>query len=360
MIKWYNEKTNKKHMRELAISALPSSIYVFSRSFGRFLARPIFVFGLISIFSIGLFISVSASDAFAGKNIFQDSDGDGLTNEEERLYGTDPFSKDTDGDGYSDGVEVKGGYDPLKKAPGDKIVVDGSSDKPASAQAHSGTKENLTQKVSTEVAKLVQDKSSGSAAVSLDDIDSMVNAAMNGGGEVVLPAVSLDEIKIKTLSKKDKKLPADELKKREEQDIVDYLTSMAYIMANNSPSSFQTQDQLQSVATDVVDQSNNAMLLGDFSYITSLSKNGESMLAQIKDVEVPESMVDLHMKALSMAKYAISLKDELVSTQNSTDPLKSIATLSKIQGFMSTTTVFASEFESKLAKYGIDTIPLEL
>ena len=45
-----------------------------------------------------------------------DSDGDGLTDEEELLLGTDPGNPDTDGDGISDGVEVRLaalGFDPL-------------------------------------------------------------------------------------------------------------------------------------------------------------------------------------------------------------------------------------------------------
>ncbi|HON47343.1 MAG TPA: outer membrane beta-barrel protein [Kiritimatiellia bacterium] len=37
----------------------------------------------------------------------KDSDGDGLTDEEEARLGTDPFNKDTDGDGLTDGDEVK-------------------------------------------------------------------------------------------------------------------------------------------------------------------------------------------------------------------------------------------------------------
>jgi outer membrane protein OmpA-like peptidoglycan-associated protein/opacity protein-like surface antigen len=37
----------------------------------------------------------------------KDSDGDGLTDEEEAKLGTDPFNKDTDGDGLTDGDEVK-------------------------------------------------------------------------------------------------------------------------------------------------------------------------------------------------------------------------------------------------------------
>ncbi len=42
-----------------------------------------------------------------------DTDGDGLTDAEERNRGTDPNLWDSDGDGFSDGAEVRGGSDPL-------------------------------------------------------------------------------------------------------------------------------------------------------------------------------------------------------------------------------------------------------
>jgi hypothetical protein len=38
--------------------------------------------------------------------VFKDSDNDGLTDEEEKKYGTDPLKFDTDGDGLSDSQEV--------------------------------------------------------------------------------------------------------------------------------------------------------------------------------------------------------------------------------------------------------------
>ncbi len=41
-----------------------------------------------------------------------DSDGDGLTNSEETLLGSDPNVTDSDGDGFADGSEVVSGYDP--------------------------------------------------------------------------------------------------------------------------------------------------------------------------------------------------------------------------------------------------------
>ena len=48
-----------------------------------------------------------------------DSDEDGLTDEEEAMYGTDPLKKDTDGDRYWDSWEITEGTDPLD--PDDRI-----------------------------------------------------------------------------------------------------------------------------------------------------------------------------------------------------------------------------------------------
>jgi YD repeat-containing protein len=42
-----------------------------------------------------------------------DPDGDGLSNADEILHGTDPLNPDTDGDGFPDGLEVALGSDPL-------------------------------------------------------------------------------------------------------------------------------------------------------------------------------------------------------------------------------------------------------
>ncbi len=42
----------------------------------------------------------------------QDADTDGLTDADEKKYGSDPKKADTDGDGFSDSAEVKNGYNP--------------------------------------------------------------------------------------------------------------------------------------------------------------------------------------------------------------------------------------------------------
>ncbi len=41
-----------------------------------------------------------------------DTDGDGLSDQRETIYGTDPTKIDTDGDGFQDEQEIQRGYDP--------------------------------------------------------------------------------------------------------------------------------------------------------------------------------------------------------------------------------------------------------
>lgn len=55
-----------------------------------------------------------------------DDDADGLSFEDETVYGTDPANPDTDGDGFMDGVEVDGGYDP--NGPGKLVRKSGPLD----------------------------------------------------------------------------------------------------------------------------------------------------------------------------------------------------------------------------------------
>lgn len=56
----------------------------------------------------GELVATSLSSTFSAI----DADGDGLTNEEEETWGSDPFAEDTDGDGYLDETEVVNGYNP--------------------------------------------------------------------------------------------------------------------------------------------------------------------------------------------------------------------------------------------------------
>lgn len=73
----------------------------------------------------------ATNDAFgtaaaATATVLGDSDGDGLSDGEENLIGTDPFNPDTDGDSLTDGQEVRGyGTDPLNRDTDEDLLGDG-------------------------------------------------------------------------------------------------------------------------------------------------------------------------------------------------------------------------------------------
>jgi hypothetical protein len=308
----------------------------------------------------GLLILSSAFFVFADsdsstKNIFQDSDQDGLSNDEEKLYGTDPMKSDTDGDGYSDGVEVESGYDPLKPAPGDKIIKE-EEKTTATISGTQATSENLTEQVSGEIATMLKNTDVNGQTISIEDINASVEKVLSGNSEeVVLPEIDIKEIKIK-------KLPAHLSKKKkaeqEKQDALEYLTVLAYLVANNSPKTFQTQNDLSAIFTNLSMESISGLTAGNTKSLEELSKRGEKIMEELKNIEVPEKMFDVHVKALQMAKYAIQLKGELKPSD--TDPLGQIAVLSRAQGFFGSVKELVVEIQRKLADYGIEEIPLNL
>lgn len=313
----------------------------------------LFIFFSLLFFSTAFF--VFADDATNGKNIFQDSDRDGLSNEEEKLYGTDPFKKDTDGDGYSDGVEVESGYDPLKKAPGDKIVAtteDVSESKPVVATQ----KDNLTEKVSVEVASVLRNADQNES-VSMDQINEAVEKALAGSSqEIHLPDIDIKEIKIKKAPSK--KLSEKARKEKEHEDVLEYLTVLSYLIANNSPKTFHTGDELENLLTMLSGESLSALSVGDMTYLDQLEERGKKMLEEARAIEVPEAMLDVHIKALKMAMYASKIKSEL--QPNESDPLGQVAALSQAQGFLAVVLELSQEIQDKLLQYDITQVPVDL
>ncbi|NTW29999.1 MAG: hypothetical protein HGA33_01840 [Candidatus Moranbacteria bacterium] len=312
---------------------------------------------LFMLLCVGYKVFISFAAEMTGDNIVDDPDQDGLTTSEERLYGTDPNRRDTDNDGYSDAVEIFGGYDPLKKAPGDKIVAESTNEGGDSGQGG----DNLTEEVSKKIANIVKSSESnaeGNTEVGLEELNALAQEiALGGSEEIILPEIDLSLIRIKDQSYP--KMSAEKREDRIREDIVEYLTTVSYIFANNSPKPFGSEEELESISDSLIDEAISSFSSGSLSRLQSFASNGESMLSEIEQVEVPEEMLDVHVKALKLAKYATSLKDE-VAVSDVDDPVKTIRTLSKSQGFLNVVISFVADVQSKIEQYEIEEIPLDL
>lgn len=314
----------------------------------------------ILLFSSFSFYVAAQQNSTSQNNVFLDSDQDGLTNAEEKLYGTDPYNPDTDGDGYSDGAEVKAGYDPLKPAPGDKLSDEASTQKTPSSQntttaddksatdksADSSASTNMTEELYKKVAALTNDKSSDSQ-VSMDQISQVTNELLSTqNATVALPQIDTSKFKIK---KQDyPKSQAEEMKK---EDFINYISTILYIMASNSPIPITSSTDASSAMTQTIQKVMLSLSTQDPSSLDSLSKSGQAMLEQFQAVEVPEDLVDMHVKVLQYATYAQNLKSLIKFNPN--DPLSNIINYSKIATFVQSLANFTDSTQSETEKYDV-------
>lgn len=307
------------------------------------------------------FYSYASESSSSGKNIFLDSDQDGLSDEEERAYGTNPQNADTDGDSYSDGIEVRSGYDPLKPAPGDKIVKEETKTVSAPTPAVLGATDenNLTRKVTEKVAALMEEQqlpstdsepAKTSSGLTMENIQNAVNEVIEQNvAEDSLPEVSINDIKI--LPQPYSKLSEEERSDRKREDFAKYASSMFYIFSSNSPVPITSGSDFNKLASSLQNEITQALNSRNSSSLNDLQKNGEVILEQIKDVEVPEEVADTHIHAIRMALYAKNLKNYIDPLNN--DPIMDAANVTKIGNFIEELAFFSQETSQKLKDYGI-------
>lgn len=333
---------------------------------------PLLVFSILAFASFGFF-SI-ASENFSGKNIFQDADQDGLTNEEEQLYGTDPQKADTDGDGYSDGAEVRSGYDPLKPSPGDKIVPTTKETTQASQTTTSLTtslpeepsgrggsnEDNLTEQVSQQIADILKDSSGDTTDTSatIQTMQENIQSLLDGKniGSTSLPEIDENDIKIKKQNYSD--LSEEERKAKIKQDTLEYVTKVSYILASNAPEVLSAPEDMEKIATSMMTNALTSIESGNSQYLQDLAEKGDQVLLELHNIEVPENMLSSHKKALQLFQYASALPKELKSFD--TDPLSNLVVLSKMQSFLGILSSFVKEIDSTLKDIGIQDIPVNL
>ncbi len=309
----------------------------------------------LSLFFLGTGIFVLGDeDSKSEKNIFEDFDQDGLSNDEETLYGTDPNISDTDGDGYSDGTEVESGYDPLKPAPGDKIITVRNDIE----KIDENDSENLTQKLSSDLNFLLEEKSQKNEQINIEDLDAVIEQLNTSSGYTFEDLPEIDETSIRIKEQDYSNLTEEARELKEKEDSLSYLTAVAYIFSSNSPQKISTQSDLEAIFGQIVSGFQNFSSGENNSYFEDLSARAKISLEQLEGIEVPENMLSLHIKGLRLTNYLISMEKEVKITSD--DPIKNILILSKTNNAISLISLFYEEVSSYLEKAGIPQIPIDL
>ncbi|MBP7811380.1 MAG: hypothetical protein KA054_00865 [Candidatus Moranbacteria bacterium] len=313
---------------------------------------------MLLVLSAGFYVSAD-EQGITPYSLFQDADQDGLSDEEERVFGTNPLIKDTDEDSYSDGIEVESGYDPLKSAPGDKLASsDSGLGKGGYDDVSTEVTTNVTKNASQEVVNMLSTVSAENPSVSMQDINASVEQLLQQSAvNVEFPDVDIKTIRVKEIGCKDSDSEEKCLKKKRDATI-EYLTILSYVVANNSPISLKNNGDLDLAASSLVSDIMNAFATGNFSLILKNKSKAEAFLDNVKEIEVPENMVSTHMKALQLALFSVGLADAFGKLDN--DPIGQISLLSQAQGLLGFATGLASEIQSEFKKLGIDLIPVDL
>lgn len=316
----------------------------------------VFLFAFLFLFSSAFYV-VADESSLTDVVVFDDSDADGLSNEEEKIYGTDPEVADTDGDGYSDGVEIEGGFDPLKPAPGDRVMSEEVAEVSPGTGVMDAGAVNLTEQASDELANLVAEKEEGGEITS-EDLNTVLANVMSASQEdIVLPEIDTTTLKIKKLSSK---LSEEEREEQNRQDTIEYLTLTSYILISNAPVQIRDMQALENFTLDAGKQMILGLLSGNYAYLDTIEERGRKALDEISGVEVPEGMVDTHVKTLKILTFASNLKQSIKASVSPEDPLGQMYMFSKVQGFLMSLGGFIQETQGKLTSIGVENIPLDI
>lgn len=279
-----------------------------------------------------------------------DSDCDGLINTEEKLYGTDLNNTDTDRDGYSDGVEIKSGFDPLKPAPEDRIASNNVNVSTTSDRTSNDASQ--TTAFSQDLASFIQSKN---GSVSVTDMNTFVNEqlekTMSESASVsfdTLPEIDRSQIKIL-----DQDYPDLSEKKRKEEiknDATKYLQKMGYLLINNAPTPILSADDYatfqEEFSSHLVGLSGSETSAADLNYFADLGNRVEIFLSQAATIEVPETMLEMHIKFLRLAKGLLTIGDFSQTSFN--DPMVQVSVSTKISAYAK---MYVDFFQSDFQNY---------
>ncbi len=321
------------------------------------------------LFLVGLLIfwwTFLSNVNIGNSDVFHDRDQDGLTDEEEFMYGTDINNPDSDGDGYRDGVEVESGYDPLIPAPEDKILFKNETSVVLEEE------DNLTE----DFLKKLETEKNEELALLGDYYNNTENFNENEEKISALNKASLTSEELRTfvnqtvdesdfsdemeLISEDKIIVLDEpqgteeqIKKQEKEQVEKYLTQFFYVMAVNRPFAIEDQNLLPQLGAAYINQITGGLQLGQIDQLSELKQKAQKTYEECLKIETPEKTKEIHIKTLSIIKYLIeNINEEKLIDQQ--DPVTMALYVGKLQAALIEGEAIKSQINALLKECEID------
>ncbi len=285
--------------------------------------------------SDGTKAQVQPSDSIASiKN--KDSDKDGLSDLEERLYHTNPNNPDTDGDGYKDGEEVKNGYDPASK-------LSGGTQASSSGKQSSGSLLSLLNGDGTGGSVSAASAPAGTPS-GLGGLGGLPNDQAQALGDAVLPNgqkvadLEVDQVLNKgsaplpTVDRKAVKTTSDNSVARK----TEYFNAVVKIGMSNDP--FPPEYTVKKYLQDV--EANNREMF------EHMKVDAEAMLQEMQNLTVPAAMVDQHLHLLGILMASRDQLQQVLDSNLSSDSI--LALMGRSFFVMNEFTVFLQDTANAL------------
>jgi hypothetical protein len=300
----------------------------------------------IAFVGLGCFVFAQV-ETVVNKHVLGDSDQDGLSDSEEATYGTDPNNADSDGDGYSDGVEITSGYDPLKPAPGDRVAF--SSAKQASDLTDAA---NLTGTFSDTINEFIAKKESSNEAVSMNEINDLITGSLGEkiGGAITfetLPKIEVSQLNIKKQDYED--LSETERSEKLHKDSEKYLSDILYLLFTNAPQTITSESEFNEFKRDFVEHMNMLSTENpDYDYFRNFASKMETASQQAQKIEVPESLVETHVKLIQLIDGYLALRDPSLPAIE--DPVTRVIIMSRARMLIELTGEFFKSADAALSQ----------
>ena len=211
--------------------------------------------------------------------------------------------------------------------------------------------DNLTQDMAKKIIDASTNVDPENPGVSTDQLQSIIESAINqnSSNDEIMPAFDTSQLNI--IKQNYSGLSAKKAKEKEKEDFVKYIASLYYIFSSNSPQPITSSSDISKSISSTTEAIIYAISNESPQAVRDLSASGEKISEQLKKMEVPETLVDLHVKAIAYADNTATLQKYISPTTD--DPVKKLVNLGKLQGFIESLSSFSDEVSTRMDQYGV-------